>query len=79
MVLKIENTGLTGYYLNDKFVDDPTQFDEENDSIYGCDESGLVFIQDVTGETPEKIELHYINNTDLEKKLSYIFMILTDK
>ncbi len=65
-VLKIENEGLTGYYLEEKFQDE-------------LDESGLVFISDETGETSDKIELHYKNEKDLESKLSYILMILTDR
>lgn len=64
--LKIKNTGLTGYYLEGKFNDEFT-------------ESGLKFIQDDSGETAGEIELHYKNESDLENKVSYILMILTDK
>lgn len=63
VVVKIENKGLTGYYLEQKFVDD--------------EKSGLIFVKD--GEEKEEIELHYENKTDLEKKLSYILMMLTDR
>lgn len=57
--LKIENKGLTGYYLQEKFEDEA--------------KSGLVFTKD------DEIELQYEDDKDLEKKLSYILMILTDR
>ena len=65
-IINIKNEYLTGYYLMEKF---------QNESA----ETGLVFIQDETRETKERIELHYTDATDLENKLSYILMILTDK
>lgn len=75
--LNIDNEGLTGYYLEEKFVDNHEQ---RGSTIRGCEESGLVFIQeDETGENPGKIELHYKDESDLENKLSYIIMMLTDK
>ena len=63
--IKLENKGLTGYYLEQKFE--------------GDEESGLVFIPDENGEEKEEIELHYEDENDLQKKLSYILMMLTDK
>lgn len=65
-VLKIKNEGLTSYYLKQKI-----------ETYKG--ESGLAFIKDETGETSGHIEIHYENKLDLESKLSYILMILTDK
>ena len=63
-ILKIKNEYLTGYYLEQKFQDD-------------LEESGLRFIQE-DGEE-EKIELHYNDEKDLEDKLSFILMMLTDR
>lgn len=77
--LSIENKGLTGYYLEEKFVDDPGRFNEESEVIEGDKESELMFIPDRTGETGGEIELHYKDEEDLEKKISYILMMLTDK
>ncbi len=65
MIINIKNEGLTGYYLRDKFQE-------------YLDESGLKFIESIeTGD--DKIEIHYIDKQDLEKKLSFILMLLTDK
>jgi hypothetical protein len=66
MKLKIKNTGLTGYYLEQKLSSD-------------LDKSGLKVISDEKGEKPDKIELHYTDEKDLEKKISLILGILTDK
>lgn len=65
MIINVKNTGLTGYYLEQKFQ--------------GDDESGLKIIEALDENTPEKIELHYSDKTDLENKISYILMMLTDK
>lgn len=64
--LNIENKGLTGYYLEDKFQDE-------------FRETGFEFIDENDGETPVEIKLHYSDHEDLEKKISYILMILTDR
>lgn len=65
-ILHIENPGLTGYYLEQKLGDEP-------------EESGIVFIPGETHDDKETIEIHYEDKADLEKKLSYILMVLTDK
>lgn len=65
MVINIKNEGLTGYYLEDKFQE-------------YIEESGFKFIES-TEKEGEKIEIHYIDKQDLEKKLSFILMLLTDK
>lgn len=75
--LKIENIGLTGYYLEDKFVEN--HFPSDDGIIKGCNESGLVFKCDEQGLKSPEIELHYKDNVDLENKVSYIIMMLTDK
>lgn len=64
-ILNINNIGLTSYYLEQK--------------IYEIEKSGLVIIIDENGEEPDKIELHYNTQKDLEDKLSHILMYLTDK
>lgn len=64
-ILNINNFGLTSYYLEQK--------------IYEIEKSGLVIISDEDGEKPDKIELHYDTQKDLEDKLSHILMCLTDK
>ena len=61
--LKIENKYLTGYYLEQYFGDE-------------FEETGLKFTSNGDGE---KIELHYDSIEDLEEKVSYILMRLTDK
>ncbi len=77
-ILKIKNPGLTGYYLQEHFVVDH-HFGKGPDGIIKAGkETGLVFIQK-DAEDEETIELHYKNEKDLEAKLSYILMILTDK
>lgn len=63
MILNIENKHLTSYYLDQYFGDE-------------FEKSGLKF---VPGDDREKIELHYDSLEDLEQKVSYILMILTDK
>jgi len=65
MIINIKNEGLTGYYLQDKF------------QTY-LEESGFKFIESLETEE-EKIEIHYNDNQDLENKLSFILMLLTDK
>ena len=64
-ILNINNFGLISYYLEQK--------------IYEIEKSGLVIITDEDGEEPDKIELHYDTQKDLEDKLSHILMCLTDK
>lgn len=64
--ININNEYLTGYYLYDKFQNE-------------LEETGLEFIQDGKGEEAEEIKLHYKDDKDLEKKISYILMVLTDK
>lgn len=64
MVINIKNERLTGYYLRDKFQE-------------YLDESGFKFIE--SENEKEKIEIHYIDKQDLEKKLSFILTLLTDK
>ena len=65
MVINIENISLTGYYLEDKFHE-------------YLEESGFKFIES-TETKKDKIEIHYNDEKDLEKKLSFILMLLTDK
>jgi len=65
--LNIKNKYLTSYYL---------------DQYFGGEfkETGLKFIPDGDPDVgKEKIELHYDSLEDLEEKISYILMILTDK
>lgn len=64
MVINIKNEGLTGYYLRDKFQE-------------YLNESGFKFIE--SENEKEKIEIYYIDKQDLENKLSFILMLLTDK
>jgi len=64
-ILNIDNAGLTSYYLEQK--------------VYEIEKSGLVIITDENGEEPDKIELHYTTQKDLEDKLSHILICLTDK
>ena len=64
--LNIENKFLTSYYLEQKFGSE-------------SEETGLKFIEPEDENGKEKIELHYKDEKDLEEKLSYILMILTDK
>lgn len=65
-IININNEYLTGYYLQDKFQDE-------------LEKTGFEFITDEAGEEAEEIKLHYKDHEDLEKKISYILMVLTDK
>lgn len=78
-ILKIENEGLTGYYLGQKF-ENPGRHAESGFQkiIKGDEHSGLVFIQENEDEK-ETIELHYTDEKDLKNKVSYILMVLTDR
>lgn len=62
--IKLENKNLMGYYLMDTFYKD--------------NKSGLKFISNEE-KGRDDIELHYKDEEDLSKKLSYILLILTDK
>lgn len=63
MKIKIKNTGLIGYYLEQKFRDDEM-----------LEKSGLVF-----SKSKKTIWLDYKDDTDLANRISYILLILTDR
>lgn len=64
MKINIKNVGLTGYYLSQKFDEYPN-------------ESGISFNQVM--DCKEEIEINYKDMEDLEEKISFILMVLTDK
>jgi hypothetical protein len=65
--INIKNEFLTGYYLEQRFQDE-------------LDKTGFEFIDaDDDRDKKQEILLHYKDGKDLEEKISYILMVLTDK